>query len=153
MSMTFRAAGTFDVKTTLLPPDEPTGGPAIGRYALKKQFHGDLQAAGKGEMLGSGSRPRLDGYVAIEIITGTMHGRKRNATGLNLSRCELLAFQHRSFNEFHQPIAEQIRIGTIAKTGNSFHPGRQGDALQRPYATNRWCRVPTERARIQCRSS
>ncbi len=76
MSMTLRAAGTFDVKTTPLPPDEVTGGPAIGRYALNKQFRGDLEAAGKGEMLGSGDPAQGQaGYVAIEIVTGTLRGR------------------------------------------------------------------------------
>ena len=61
-SMPLRADGTFDVKTTPLPPDELTGGPAIGRYALSKQFHGDPT---QGQA----------GYVAIEIVTGTLRER------------------------------------------------------------------------------
>ena len=33
-----------------------------------------------------------------------------------LSRNEPFVFQHRRFDEFHQRIAEQIRIGTVIKT-------------------------------------
>jgi Protein of unknown function (DUF3224) len=73
--MTLRATGAFEVKTTPLPPDDATGGVDIGRYALDKQFHGDLEAAGKGEMLGAGDPAKGNaGYVAIEHVTGTLHG-------------------------------------------------------------------------------
>jgi len=74
--MTRRAEGTFDVKTTPLPPDDATAGTGIGRYALDKQFHGDLEATSKGEMLGSGSPAKGSaGYVAIEHVTGILQGR------------------------------------------------------------------------------
>jgi len=74
--MTLHAAGTFDVKTTPLPPDDATGGPSIGRYALDKQFHGDLEATSKGEMLGAGNPSTgTAGYVAIEYVTGALQGR------------------------------------------------------------------------------
>jgi hypothetical protein len=74
--MTRRAAGPFDVKTTPLAGDDATAGTLIGRYALTKQFHGDLEAASKGEMLATGDPASGNaGYVAIEQITGTLHGR------------------------------------------------------------------------------
>jgi len=75
--MTLRATGAFEAKTTPLPPDEATGGADvnIGRYALDKQYHGDLEATGKGEMLGAGDPAKGNaGYVAIEHVTGTLHG-------------------------------------------------------------------------------
>lgn len=73
--MTSHAAGTFDVKTTPLPPDEATTGTAIGRYFLDKHFHGDLDASSKGEMLGAGDLAKgIAGYVAIEQVTGTLQG-------------------------------------------------------------------------------
>jgi len=73
--MTRHAEGTFDAKTTPLPSDDATGGAAIGRYALAKQYHGDLDAASKGEMLGSGDPSKGSaGYVAIEHVTGTLNG-------------------------------------------------------------------------------
>jgi len=76
--MPLHATGAFEVKTTPLPPDDATGGAGvdIGRYAIDKQYHGDLEAAGKGEMLGAGDPAKgTAGYVAIERVTGTLHGR------------------------------------------------------------------------------
>ena len=74
--MTLHAEGTFDVKTAPLPAEEAMAGTTIGRYGLDKQFHGDLEAAGKGEMLGAGNPATgTAGYVAIEQVTGTLHGR------------------------------------------------------------------------------
>jgi hypothetical protein len=73
--MTRRAAGNFDVKTSPLPGDDATASTLIGRYALVKQFHGDLEAASKGEMLATGDPSSGNaGYVAIEQVTGTLHG-------------------------------------------------------------------------------
>ena len=68
--MTNRATGTFDVKLSPLPAynqDDKT----LGRMSIDKQFHGDLEAISKGEML-SAAR---SGYVAIEKVSGTLKGR------------------------------------------------------------------------------
>jgi len=76
-ALTGHAKGTFDVTTTALAPDEVTGGPAIGRYALDKQFHGDLEAASKGQMLAAGDPAKgAAGYVAMEHVTGTLNGKR-----------------------------------------------------------------------------
>jgi len=73
--MTRHAEGTFDVKMTPLTADEGTTGTSIGRYAIDKQFHGDLDGTSKGEMLGSGDPAKGSaGYVAIEHVTGTLQG-------------------------------------------------------------------------------
>jgi hypothetical protein len=73
--MTRRAEGTFDVKTTPIAADDATMGTLIGRYSLVKQYHGDLDAASKGEMLGAGEPSSGNaGYVAIEQVTGTLAG-------------------------------------------------------------------------------
>jgi hypothetical protein len=72
---TKHATGTFEVKVTPLPADDATGGPAIGRMAIDKQFSGDLAGSSKGQMLGyqaSGS----GGYVAMEQVTATLDGKK-----------------------------------------------------------------------------
>jgi hypothetical protein len=70
--LTRHAEGTFDVKTTPLPADDQTG---AGRYALDKQFHGDLEATSKGLMLGAGDPAKgAAGYVAMERVTGALHG-------------------------------------------------------------------------------
>jgi len=67
-----RATGAFDVKVT---PQEDKTDPAIARFVLDKQFHGDLDATSKGEMLAAGGAKGTGGYVAIEIVTGKLGGR------------------------------------------------------------------------------
>jgi len=73
--MTNRASGTFEVK--LNPQEDKGGDPTLGRMSLDKQFHGDLEAVSKGEMLSAmGEVKGSAGYVAIERVTGTLRGRK-----------------------------------------------------------------------------
>ncbi len=68
------ARGTFDPTVTPVS-DEGAAGP-IDRYALEKQFHGDLEGESAGEMLGAGSPDEGSaGYVALEHVTGTLNGR------------------------------------------------------------------------------
>jgi Protein of unknown function (DUF3224) len=71
------ATGPFEVKIAPQPPDENAGGAAIGRMLFDKQFHGDLEATSKGTMLASGTgvKGSSAGYVALEIVTGTLKGR------------------------------------------------------------------------------
>ena len=71
-----RAAGPFDVKVTPQAP-EPGGDPAFGRLLLDKKFHGDLEATSRGQMLTAGTEVEGSaGYVAIEKVDGTLHGRR-----------------------------------------------------------------------------
>lgn len=44
---------------------------------MEKQIHGDLEGTSKGEMI-SGGDPKQGtaGYVAIEVVTGTLAGKK-----------------------------------------------------------------------------
>ena len=70
------ARGTFDVKVTPQPQDDSAGGP-FGRLFLDKQFHGDLDGASKGQMLAAGTAVEGSaGYVALELVTGTLHGKQ-----------------------------------------------------------------------------
>jgi len=72
-----RATGTFDVKLAPLANDEHPEGAALGRMSMDKQFSGDLSGISKGEMLTSGSSVKTSaGYVAIERVVGTLHGRR-----------------------------------------------------------------------------
>jgi hypothetical protein len=68
-----RATGPFDVK---LAPLEPyvKDDPSLGRFSLDKQYHGDLEATSRGEMLSAG-KPPTAGAVAMEKVTGKLHGR------------------------------------------------------------------------------
>jgi hypothetical protein len=73
-SMSHHATGPFDVK--VIPQDDKSDDPLLGRMTLDKQYHGDLEATGKGQMLTAGSSVKGSGaYVAIEKVTGTLHGR------------------------------------------------------------------------------
>lgn len=74
--MTTRATGSFDVKIIPLANDTAPEGSPLGRMSIDKQFHGDLEATSKGEMLTAGTAIKNSaGYVAIERVTGTLHGR------------------------------------------------------------------------------
>jgi hypothetical protein len=68
------ATGTFTVKVLPLSPPPADG---LGRFSIDKEIHGDLEATTKGEMF-SGGDPRAGaaGYVAIEVVTGTLAGKQ-----------------------------------------------------------------------------
>lgn len=75
--MNYQATGTFTV--SMKPQGEPeiADGISLGQMALDKEYEGDLQAVGKGQMLTvltavDGSA----GYVAIERVTGMLHNRQ-----------------------------------------------------------------------------
>ncbi|MBA3825391.1 MAG: DUF3224 domain-containing protein [Ktedonobacterales bacterium] len=73
--MTQHAQGSFEVQMTPAP-GEPGADASLGRMSLIKQFHGDLEATSQGQMLTAGTDvPGSAGYVAIERVTGTLHGR------------------------------------------------------------------------------
>ena len=70
------AAGTFEVK---LQPQVPEAGAdaTLGRLSIDKQFHGDLEGTSQGQMLTAGTDVEGSaGYVAIEVVTGMLHGRR-----------------------------------------------------------------------------
>ena len=72
-----RAAGTFDVNITPLANDSPSEGSTLGRMSIDKQFHGDIDATSRGEMLTAGTAIKNSaGYVAIERVAGTVHGKR-----------------------------------------------------------------------------
>jgi len=75
--MPTHAGGTFDVKIIPQTPDNKEAQSAnIARMSIDKQFHGDLQGVSNGEMLAVRSESLTSGgYVAIERITGTLHGQ------------------------------------------------------------------------------
>jgi hypothetical protein len=69
-----QAHGTFTVDIRPLTPAPAEG---LGRFSLIKQIQGDLEATSVGEMF-SGGDPKQGsaGYVAIEVVSGTVGGRK-----------------------------------------------------------------------------
>jgi hypothetical protein len=72
--MTHHAHGAFTVNVKPLAPPPAEG---LGRFSIDKQIHGDLEATTKGEMF-SGGDPKQGaaGYVAIEVVTGTLAGKR-----------------------------------------------------------------------------
>jgi hypothetical protein len=85
------AAGSFTVNMTPQtwhegnPGEGPVGDPvdgSLGRFLLDKQYHGDLEAVSKGQMLSAGDgKPGSSGvYVAIERVTGSLQGRQGSFT-------------------------------------------------------------------------
>ena len=73
--MTTHATGTFEVKLTPQPPEDKADGSTLGRMSGDKQFHGDLEGTSKVQMLTAMTDVKGSaGYVAIERVTGTLHG-------------------------------------------------------------------------------
>ena len=74
--MNHHATGPFDVTMQPQPGPEPADGMRLGRTLLDKRYHGDLQASATGQMLSAvTATPGSAGYVAIEQVHGTLHGR------------------------------------------------------------------------------
>jgi predicted flavoprotein YhiN len=74
--MTTHAKGTFEVSLKPQALFHETSS-LLGRLTIDKQFHGDLSATSTGEMLSARtSVENSAGYVAIERVSGTLHGRK-----------------------------------------------------------------------------
>ena len=71
------AVGTFEVTMNPEPAHDLNEGASIGRVTLKKQFSGDLQGSSTGDMIGARSLlvKGSAGYVAIERVTGSLHGK------------------------------------------------------------------------------
>lgn len=79
--MTNQITGTFDVKLTPLPQYNTSEEAKLARMSIDKQFHGDLDATSKGEMLSAGTDFKGSaGYVAIERVTGSLLGRNGSFT-------------------------------------------------------------------------
>ncbi|MCI4364546.1 MAG: DUF3224 domain-containing protein [Thermoplasmata archaeon] len=75
--MTTNATGTFEVTMSPQGPDDIAEGSTLSRLSLSKRFHGDLEAVSKGDMMTAmGEVEGSAGYVAIERVTGTLHGRR-----------------------------------------------------------------------------
>ena len=75
--MTMQANGTFEVKLNVQKADNKEKESAkLGRMSSEKQFHGDLEGTSAGEMLSVGTEVKGSaGYVAMERVSGTLHGR------------------------------------------------------------------------------
>lgn len=74
--MTARACGTFEIQFVHGPEDKIEG-VSMGRRSADKQYSGDIEGTAKGEMLAALTNIKTSaGYVAMERVIGTLHGRK-----------------------------------------------------------------------------
>ena len=109
---TTRAQGTFEVKLKPQTPDEGADA-SLGRMTIDKQFHGDLAGTSKGQMLTAGTDVKDSaGYVAIERVTGTLHGRSGS-----------FSLQHTGTMDRGKP---QLAITVVPDSGTSQLAGLTG---------------------------
>lgn len=74
--MVIHASGSFEVRLEAAEPEDAAEGTSLGRRSIDKRFHGDLEAVSKGQMLTAGTSVKGSAaYVAIERVSGTLHGR------------------------------------------------------------------------------
>ena len=78
--MKTQATGSFQVKITpqIWAEAQEEAGKSLGRLLIDKEIHGDLEATTQGQMLAAGDgKPGSSGvYVALEKVSGSLHGRK-----------------------------------------------------------------------------
>jgi Protein of unknown function (DUF3224) len=116
--MTQHVSGLFEVKmqpqpwTDAATPDT-TPGISLGRLLLDKQYRGDLQASAKGQMLSAaGTVKGSAGYVAIEVVTGTLQGKSGS-----------FALMHRGVMDRGTP---ELRITVVPDSGTGELQGLAG---------------------------
>jgi hypothetical protein len=72
-----RASGLFEVKLAPQPAASGIEAALLGRMTIDKRFSGELDASSLGEMLSAGGTVQGSAaYVAIERVTGILHGRR-----------------------------------------------------------------------------
>lgn len=114
--MTQHAHGTFNVKVQPQAPDNAPAKAATGlsRLSLDKTFTGDLDATSGGEMLAAGSADRQHGaYVAMEIVSGTLNGRKGS-----------FAFVHRAL--MRDGVPQEWTVTVVPGSGTGELVGLEG---------------------------
>lgn len=75
--MLHHARGTFVVQLTPQPTAAAEADAQLGRLAIAKQFSGDLTGTSAGVMLSARTPVEESaGYVALERVTGAVHGRQ-----------------------------------------------------------------------------
>jgi hypothetical protein len=109
--MTHHATGPFEVKLTPQPAEAET--PTLGRMKGDKQFHGELEAVSQGQMLSvQTSTKGSAGYVAMEVVNGTLGGRKGT-----------FVLQHSATMDRGQP---QLSITVVPDSGTGELRGLSG---------------------------
>lgn len=109
--MPAHASGAFEV--TITPQaQEAAAGTTLGRMSLDKQFHGDLTATSTGAMLTATTETGSAVYVAIERVSGTLHGRSGSFVLLH--------------NGAMTPDSQQLTITVVRDSGTGQLAGLAG---------------------------
>lgn len=108
-----QANGNFVVKLTPQLPAPGIEQANLGRMTIDKQFHGDLEATSLGEMLSAmGQVQGSAGYVAIERVTGMLHGKQGS-----------FALQHRGVMDRSVP---ELSVTVVPDSGTDALTGLSG---------------------------
>ena len=108
------ATGPFTVK--LEPQEMPAEQPLLGRLRINKEFQGDLSGIGIGQMLSARTAiSNSAGYVAIEQVSGALHGREGS-----------FVLQHSSSMVRGQP---QQSVTVVADSGTGALEGLTGSMV------------------------
>src|SRR5262249_37615212 len=113
--MSTHAKGSFEVKLTQQEGRESAGAPAVGHMSIDKQFHGDLEGFSVGEMLTAGSETGAAAYVALEKVSGTLHGRSGTFVLIH--------------NGLMQPETQQLTITVMPGSGTDQLAGLAGKLM------------------------
>ena len=113
--MTKHASGTFEVK--LSPQQDDAAKEAgLGRMTIDKTFQGDLAASSKGQMLAAMTEVKGSaGYVAIERVTGTLHGHQGS-----------FVLQHNGIMDRNSP---QLSVVVVPDSGTDALVGLTGKMM------------------------
>ena len=107
------ATGTFDVKVTPLALDGPAEEATLARMSIVKEFRGDLEGTGAGQMLAVGTA--VEGsraYVAMERVEAVLAGRRGT-----------FALMHRGIQERGAP---ELSVTVVPDSGTGELVGLEG---------------------------
>lgn len=107
------AAGSFQVELEPQTTGSEAGDATLGRLTIDKRFAGDLEGTSRGQMLTAltpveGSA----GYVAIERVTGRLHGRRGS-----------FVLQHRGVMDHGR---QELQISVVPDSGTDELQGLSG---------------------------
>lgn len=109
-----QATGRFEIQLTPQAADEAIAMANLPRMLIDKTFFGDLEATSMGQMVAAMTAVEGSaGYVAMERVSGTLHGRRGS-----------FVLQHSSIMDRNVP-TQRIQVvpdsGTDELTGLSGH--------------------------------
>ena len=112
--MTRTAQGSFTVALQPLAFEGAEPAMQLGRLSIDKHISGDLVASTRGQMLSAQTgTPGSAGYVAIEHVSGTLHGKRGS-----------FVLQHSGTMDRNAPT---LRVTVVPDSGTDELTGLRGD--------------------------